>query len=61
MTTSPDVTSADPLALGSGDVRRFYGWRIVGVLAVTETVSWGILYYAFSVFLEPMRRDLGMS
>jgi MFS family permease len=61
VTTSPDVTSPDPLALGSGDVRSFYGWRIVGVLAVTETVSWGILYYAFSVFLEPMRRDLGMS
>jgi predicted MFS family arabinose efflux permease len=61
VTTSSDVTSPDPLALGSGDVRRFYGWRIVGVLAVTETVSWGILYYAFSVFLEPMRRDLGMS
>ncbi len=39
----------------------FYGWRIVGVLAVTETVSWGILYYAFAVFLVPMQRDLGLS
>ena len=28
------------------------GWRIVGALSVTETVSWGVLYYAFAVFLE---------
>lgn len=39
----------------------YYGWRIVAVLAVTETVSWGVLYYAFSVFLAPMQRDLGLS
>ena len=39
----------------------FRGWRIVGVLAVTETVSWGVLYYSFAVFLGPMRRDLGLS
>jgi sugar phosphate permease len=56
-------TSPGPaeLAIGPGDVRSFYGWRIVGVLAVTETVSWGILYYAFSVFMVPMQRDLGVS
>ena len=40
---------------------RYYGWRIVGVLAVTETVSWGILYYAFTVLLVPMSDDLGFS
>jgi cyanate permease len=28
---------------------------------VTETISWGILYYAFSVFMVPMQRDLGLS
>jgi MFS family permease len=38
-----------------------YGWTIVAVFAVTETVSWGILYYAFAVFLTPMQRDLGWS
>ena len=32
---------------------RYYGWTIVWTLAVTETISWGILYYAFAVFLEP--------
>jgi MFS family permease len=33
----------------------------VAALSVTETVSWGILYYAFAVFLVPMQRDLGFS
>jgi MFS family permease len=36
-------------------------WGIVGALSVTETVSWGILYYAFAVFLIPMQRELGFS
>jgi predicted MFS family arabinose efflux permease len=41
--------------------RRSRGWAIVGALSITETVSWGILYYAFAVFLVPMQRDLGFS
>lgn len=41
--------------------RVYYGWVIVATLALTETVSWGILYYAFSVFLVPMRSALGWS
>jgi MFS family permease len=36
-------------------------WGIVGALSVTETVSWGIVYYAFAVFLVPMQSDLGLS
>jgi MFS family permease len=36
-------------------------WTIVAVLAVTETVSWGILYYAFAVFQVPMQQALGWS
>ena len=40
---------------------RYYGWTIIWTLAVTETVSWGILFYAFSVFLQPMEEDLGWS
>jgi MFS family permease len=35
--------------------------RLVGVLALTETVSFGVLLYAFSVLLLPMERDLGAS
>jgi MFS family permease len=38
-----------------------YGWRIVAVLAVTETISWGALYYAFAVFLPSMQRELARS
>jgi MFS family permease len=34
---------------------------LVPGLAVTETVSWGILYYAFPVLLPAMERDLGWS
>jgi MFS family permease len=36
-------------------------WAVVGALSVTETVSYGILYYAFAAFLVPMQRDLGFS
>jgi MFS family permease len=31
------------------------------VLGVTETISWGILYYAFTVYLAPMETELGWS
>ncbi|GIH25323.1 MFS transporter [Acrocarpospora phusangensis] len=34
------------------------GWRMVVALAVTQTIGYGVLYYAFSVFLIPMTRDL---
>lgn len=34
---------------------------IVGALAVTETTSYGVLVYAFSVFLLPMEHELGWS
>lgn len=33
-------------------------WRRVFILAVTETVSWGILYYAFSALVVPMEQAL---
>lgn len=39
--------------------RPYYGWLIVGTLAVTETVSWGIVYYAIAALIPPMERDLG--
>jgi sugar phosphate permease len=40
---------------------RGYGWVLVGTLAVTETVSFGVLGYAFGVFLLPMQAELGWS
>ena len=39
----------------------YYGWRVAGALALTETVSWGILYYAFAVVLLPMQEEMGWS
>lgn len=41
--------------------RLYYGWVIVLTLCITETTSWGILYYAFSVFIQPMEAELGWS
>jgi MFS family permease len=34
---------------------------MLGAVSVTEVVSWGILYYAFAVFVAPMQADLGWS
>jgi MFS family permease len=53
--------SAAERALDASARWRTRGWGIVGALSVTETVSWGILYYAFAVFLIPMQRELGFS
>lgn len=39
----------------------YYGWFLVVTLGVTETISWGVLYYAFTVYLAPMEADLGWS
>jgi MFS family permease len=39
----------------------YYGWVLVLTLAVTETTSFGVLYYAFTVFVTPMREELGWS
>ncbi len=39
----------------------FHGWRIAWALAVTQTVGYGVLYYAFSVFTLPMEAELGLS
>ena len=36
-------------------------WRVVGALSISETVSWGILYYAFAVLLVPMQAEVGLS
>jgi MFS family permease len=47
---------------GQGGPRRalpYYGWYIAITLALTETISWGIVYYSFSVFLTPMQAELG--
>ncbi|GIJ62487.1 MFS transporter [Virgisporangium aurantiacum] len=40
-------------------VRR--GWGIVAAFAVTQTVGYGVLYYAFAVLLQPMATALDAS
>ena len=39
--------------------RVYYGWVVVAALCVTETVTWGIVYYGYPVFLRPMEEALG--
>jgi predicted MFS family arabinose efflux permease len=36
-------------------------WSFVGALSLAQLVSWGSLIYAFTLFVEPMGRDLGWS
>lgn len=39
----------------------YYGWIIALALAITETVSYGVLFYAFPVFIAPMEAEFGWS
>nr|WP_030499057.1 hypothetical protein [Micromonospora purpureochromogenes] len=50
-TTAP----ADPTVGGR------HGWRVVAALAVTSTIGYGTLYYAYAVLLGPMAAGLGAS
>lgn len=38
-----------------------YGWIVASTLAITETISYGALYYAFSVLIAPMEAEFGWS
>ncbi|MFN3267140.1 MAG: MFS transporter [Deinococcales bacterium] len=37
----------------------FYGWRIVWAFAISTTAAYGVLYYSFAVFVQPMEQELG--
>ncbi len=39
--------------------KLYYGWWITITFAITETVSWGIIFYAFSVFITTNEADFG--
>ncbi|MEU4157305.1 MFS transporter [Actinoplanes sp. NPDC026670] len=39
----------------------FHGWWIVVTFAVTQTIGYGTLYYAFAVLLHPIAADLHTS
>ncbi|WP_326640305.1 MFS transporter [Streptosporangium sp. NBC_01755] len=59
--TEAATEAAAPAPGGGGQPRSGRGWRIVAALAVTQTIGYGVLYYAFSVFLTPMTADLHVS
>ena len=46
---------------GGGPGRVFYGWWIVATFAITQTVGYGTMYYAFAVLLHPIAADLHAS
>lgn len=41
--------------------KLYYGWVILSAVSITEVISWGILYYAYTVFVAPMQQELGWS
>lgn len=41
--------------------RVFYGWWIVSLGCLINSVGTGIIYHSFSVFFLPLKRDLGLS
>jgi len=43
---------------GGDPAARSTGRRIVAALAMTQTVGYGVLYYAFAVFLTPLAAEL---
>src|SRR5918912_1433156 len=49
----------DPSPTCGGGQRR--PWVMVWTLAVAQVISWGSLYYAFSLFVAPMQETLGWS
>jgi MFS family permease len=52
--------AGEPLRLTAG-ARRHHRWVMVWVLAVAQVISWGSLYYSFSLFVVPMQASLGWS
>lgn len=50
------------MALGwQPDLPATRGWVLVLGLSVAQLISWGVLVYAFSVLVVPMRAELGWS
>jgi predicted MFS family arabinose efflux permease len=54
--------AAGPTAVGGNQgAPSRYGWWILGSLAATQTVGYGVLYYSYAVFLTPMATALHTS
>ena len=48
--------NADP---ATHDTEAGRSWQLLVALGITQIVSWGSIYYAFALLLEPLQRDLG--
>lgn len=51
--------SSRPLISAEGITRQ--GWTLIWTLSAAQLVSWGTLFYSFSLFILPMERELGWS
>ncbi len=58
MVASPHMTG--PHATGRLS-RAGNGWPLVAALSIGQLVSWGTIYYAFTLFVVPMEAELGWS
>ncbi|HEX2136176.1 MAG TPA: MFS transporter [Microvirga sp.] len=38
-----------------------FPWAFVALLSLAQLISWGSIFYAFALFMEPMSRELGWS
>ncbi|MET0556821.1 MAG: MFS transporter [Vicinamibacteria bacterium] len=52
------MTAHPPAA---GPARPYYGWPMLACLSAAETLSWGVLYYSFAVFVRPIEQETGWS
>ncbi|QNE21051.1 MFS transporter [Kribbella qitaiheensis] len=57
----PGTTAAPSSARAGIGGRSGVPRRLVASLAITQTIGYGVLYYAFSALLGPMSRDLGIT
>jgi MFS family permease len=46
---------------GAAHTHRSQPWVMVWTMAVAQVISWGTLFYAFSLFVIPMQESLGWS
>lgn len=56
---SPENPAGLPLAAPHS--LRHHPWVMVWTMSVAQVISWGTLYYAFSLFVIPMQESLGWS
>jgi MFS family permease len=52
------MRTVNPPAATHGGRRVFHGWWLVATFAITQTIGYGTLYYAFAVLLYPIAADL---